>query len=50
MVLHRPVELAVDNGVYHVVDRWTPHKNAYAILCLYMLELSKIKVDAKEVY
>lgn len=38
------------SGEYHVVDRWSPKKDDYAILCLYLLQLSQIHVEAREVY
>ena len=40
----------VHSGVYHIVDRWSPEKSGYAGLCLYLLSLPKIKVDAKDIY
>ncbi len=40
----------VHSGVYHIVDRWSPEKSDYADLCLYLLRLSKIKVEAKDIY
>lgn len=40
----------VKNGSYHVVDRWTPRGGDYRNLCLYLLELSRIKVDPKKIY
>ena len=36
---------AVKRGRYHVVDRWSPRGGSYRELCLYMLELSGLKVD-----
>jgi hypothetical protein len=35
---------------YHVVDRWTPKDGAYREACLYLLGLSKIEVNKKEIY
>jgi len=40
----------LNSGVYHIVDRWSPEKSDYAGLCLYLLSLSKIKVEAKDIY
>jgi len=40
----------VDNGHYHVVDRWSPKHSDYEQLCLYLLEQSRIKVEVKETY
>jgi len=40
----------VRSGDYHVVERWSPKKDDYASLCLYLLQLSKIHVEAREVY
>jgi hypothetical protein len=40
----------VHNGIYHVVDRWSPTKDDYATMCLFLLRLSKIPVNAKDVY
>jgi hypothetical protein len=37
-------------GNYHVVDRWSPENDDYSRVCLYLLELSKISVPAKEIY
>jgi hypothetical protein len=38
------------NGMYHVADRWSPRKDEYASACLYLLHLSKIRVEARDVY
>lgn len=40
----------VQGGNYHVVDRGGPDKDDYSRVCLYLLELSKISVPAKEIY
>jgi hypothetical protein len=40
----------VHSGVYHVVDRWNPEKSDYASMCLFLLSLSKIQVEAKDIY
>src|SRR5437879_4808883 len=40
----------VHSGAYHIVDRWSPEKSDYAGLCLYLLSLPKIKVEAKDNY
>ncbi len=40
----------VHSGVYHVVDRWSPGKSDYASMCLFLLSLSKIQVEAKDIY
>jgi hypothetical protein len=40
----------VEKGHYHVVDRWSPKNGDYRSLCLYLLELSKLKVETNEVY
>jgi hypothetical protein len=40
----------VENGRYHVVDRWSPEKSDFEQLCLFMIEQSKIRVEAKEIY
>ena len=40
----------VKGGRYHVVDRWTPQNGSYRELCLYVLKLSGLKVDASELY
>lgn len=47
----------VQNGSYHIVDRWspmvdkgTPGNNDYANVCVYLLDLSRIKMDAKDIY
>jgi hypothetical protein len=40
----------VKNQKYHVVDRWTPTDGKYREACLYLLNLSRLKVDPKHVY
>jgi hypothetical protein len=40
----------VQAGNYHVVERWSPEKDDYSRVCLYLLELSKISVPAKDIY
>jgi hypothetical protein len=40
----------VQNGAYHVVDRWSPEKSDYANMCLYLVNLSKIQLKANEIY
>jgi hypothetical protein len=40
----------VQGGNYHVVDRWSPAKDDFSRVCLYLLELSKISVPGKEIY
>jgi len=40
----------VQGGTYHVVDRWSPEKTNYARMCLFLLNLSKIQVPAKDIY
>jgi hypothetical protein len=40
----------VHAGVYHVVDRWSPEKTDYANMCLFLLGVSTIQIDAKDVY
>jgi hypothetical protein len=35
---------------YHIVDRWSPDGGTYREACLYVLKLSQIKVDPKEIY
>lgn len=40
----------VHSGVYHVVDRWSPEKSDHASMCLFLLSLSKIRVEAKDIY
>lgn len=37
----------VRNGRYHVVDRWTPTSGSFREACLYMLKLSRLKIDKK---
>ena len=36
----------VKGGTYHIVDGWSPGKDDYSRVCLYLLELSKITVPA----
>jgi hypothetical protein len=49
----------VENGEYHVVDRWSPEypadkmagrKRSYVQLCRYLLELGKVEVEEKDIY
>lgn len=35
-------------GRYHAVDRWTPQKGSFREACLYMLKLSRLKIDTKK--
>jgi hypothetical protein len=32
-------------GRYHIVDRWTPESGRYREVCLYLLKLSRLKID-----
>jgi hypothetical protein len=40
----------VENGRYHIVDRWSPKKSDFEDVCLYLFEQSKIRLEAKEIY
>lgn len=40
----------VNNGVYHVVDRWTPRGSDYAKCCEFLLNLTDLKINEKENY
>ena len=40
----------VQDGNYHVMDRFSPGQDDYSRTCLYLLELSKISVPANEIY
>jgi hypothetical protein len=40
----------IKGGRYHVVDRWTPQNGSYRELCLFMLQLSGLKLDSSELY
>jgi hypothetical protein len=40
----------VENGRYHIVDRWSPEKSDFEQLCLFMFKQSQIRVDPKEIY
>jgi len=40
----------MEDGHYHVVDRWSPPRGNYQRLCLYLLEQSKLKVQTKDIY
>lgn len=40
----------VQSGSYHVVDRWSPEKDDYSRVCLYLLDLSRITIPAEEIY
>lgn len=34
-------------GRYHAVDRWTPQRGTFREACLYMLKLSRLKIETK---
>lgn len=34
-------------GRYHAVDRWTPQSGSFREACLYLLKLSRLKIDTK---
>lgn len=34
---------------YHVIDRWSPKDN-YRLACLYLLKLSRIRVNDADIY
>ena len=40
----------VKDQKYQIVDRWTPTNGKYREACLYLLNLSRLKVDPKHVY
>lgn len=40
----------VQNGGYHIVDRWSPEKSEFEHACLFLFEQSRISVDTKEIY
>jgi hypothetical protein len=40
----------VENGHYHIVDRWSPKKSDFEHVCLFLFGQSRISVDAKEIY
>jgi len=40
----------VQAGRYHVVDRWSPEGTDYANIGLYLLNLSRIPLERKEIY
>jgi hypothetical protein len=40
----------VENGRYHIVDRWSPKKSDFEHVCLFLFEQSKIRVEVKEIY
>lgn len=40
----------IQGGVYHIADRWSPQKDDYESMCLFLLSLSKIEVNAKDIY
>jgi hypothetical protein len=40
----------VQSGQYHVVVRWNPEAGPYREVCLYMLKLSRIEVNPKQIY
>ena len=40
----------VENGRYHIVDRWSPKKSDFERVCLFLFEQSKIRVEAQEIY
>ncbi len=40
----------VENGRYHIVDRWSPTRSDFEHLCLFLFEQSRVRVQAKEIY
>jgi hypothetical protein len=40
----------VENGRYHIVDRWSPEKSDFERLCVFMLEQSKVREKAKGIH
>jgi tetratricopeptide (TPR) repeat protein len=38
------------NNKYHIVDRWTPHGGAYYNFCVYLIQLSKLEYNPKDLY
>ena len=40
----------VYNGEYHVVDRWTPQGSDYANCCEFLLNLTGLRINEKELY
>ncbi|MCB9174427.1 MAG: hypothetical protein H6589_07445 [Flavobacteriales bacterium] len=40
----------INEGKYHVTDRWTPRGSDYAKCCEYLIELTDIKIKEKEKY
>lgn len=40
----------VNNGEYHVVDRWTPRNTDFSEVCMYLLDLTSLKIKEKEKY
>ena len=40
----------VEDGRYHIVDRWSPKKSDFQDVCLFLFKQSKIRLEAKEIY
>jgi hypothetical protein len=40
----------VENGRYHIVDRWSPTKSDFEDACVFLFEQSKIRLEPKEIY
>lgn len=40
----------MENGKYHVVDRWTPRKNNFQKCGQYLIELTDLKVSGRDLY
>lgn len=40
----------VNEGRYHVVDRWTPRNTDFSKVCMYLLDLTNLKIKEKEKY
>lgn len=40
----------MENGKYHVVDRWTPRKNNFHKCGQYLIELTDLKVNGSDIY
>ena len=40
----------IEQGNYHVAERWSPEKSAYKECCLYLLKLTGMKISKADIY
>lgn len=40
----------LDNGKYHVVDRWSTRNKKYKECCIYLMKLTDLEIDDRDIY